>query len=446
MKTVTISRPVKNEATQKIALLIAMILLPFFMWAQNLATNSSFDDGTSGWTGSCSVEVNPETVYGGTSASNNVTEIDMERCLDQTICIMPGVTYKLSFRATRRPDANTPNTAGISIKVKGVNSHTTYVSNTKNYNNNSWGWSTESYTFTAGNSDKSVNIHIQDYNSHSTYGVIMDDIELHPQSDMAISGSNVATVNLSYSYAVSNSPSSGITYNWNMGANATTATSTSATPSTKWTAIGNKNMTVAISNASCVVTTLSNTVLVTSLLPVNFTSFTGVIKDNKAALTWTTANEENNHFFVVERSVNGRNYDSVGRVQAGSSTRNTYAFSENNTNAISYYRLKQVDINGSYVYSPVITLKNTGSSKDMTVYPSQATSTIQYVVTSEVSATALVQVYNMTGQPVMSQQEVLQQGLNIRSLNVSLLATGAYILKLQIPARGVAFVKQFSRL
>lgn len=446
MKTSTNPTPSKNIAIRKITLLLAMILLPFFMWAQNLVTNSSFSDGAAGWTGSCSVEVNPETVYGGTNASNNVTEIDMERCLDQNICVMPGVTYKLSFRATRRPDANTPNTVGFAIKVKGVNSNSTYVSQTLNYNNNSWNWTTTTYTFTAGHSDRSVNIHIQDNNSHSTYGVILDDIELHPHSEMAISGTTVATINTSYSYAVSNSPSTGITYNWSMGADATQATSTSATPSTKWTTAGAKNVTVAISNSSCVVTTLSSTVLVAGILPVNFTSFTGVIRDNKAALNWTTAHEENNSFFVVERSVNGRSYDSVGRVQAGSSARNTYSFSENNTNAISYYRLKQVDFSGSYVYSQVITLKNTGSNKDITVYPSQAASTIQYVVSSETGTAATVQVYNINGQPVISRKEVLQQGLNIRTLNVSSLATGAYFLKLQMPVSGVSYVKQFSKL
>jgi len=77
-----------------------------------------------------------------------------------------------------------------------------------------------------------------------------------------------------------------------MGAGATPATSTSATPSTKWTTVGTKIMTVAISNTSCVVTTLSTSVLVSGILPVTFTSFTGVIKDNKTALTWSTANEE----------------------------------------------------------------------------------------------------------------------------------------------------------
>ena len=205
-------------------------------------------------------------------------------------------------------------------------------------------------------------------------------------------------------------------------------------------------MSVVISNSSCVVATLTKSIAVTGVLPVTFTSFTGVIKDNKAALSWSTTNEVNNSHFIIERSINGRNFDSVGRVQAGSNSANRYAFSENNSNATSYYRLKQVDLNGTFIYSAVITLKNAGSTREMTIYPAQATTTIQYVVANEAQATATVQVFNMTGQPVISQKEVLSTGLNNRSLNVSHLASGAYILKLQIAATGVTAVKKFQKI
>ena len=449
MKTTTTPNPsTQNRSISIIGLVIAGLLLPVFLSAQNLATNSSFSNGTTGWSGSCSVEIYPETTYGGSDATNSVTEIDEETCIDQNVCIMAGVTYRLSFRGTRRTAGSTASSVGISIKVKGVNSGTTYVNQNKSYNNTTFSFTTQTYTFTvpANSSDKNINIHIQDNNNHATYGVILDDVELHPQTDMAISGTTSAVVGSSYNFSVSNSPSSGITYNWSMGANAATASSTSATPSTSWSATGNKNLSVSISNSTCVVTSLSAAVLVTSVLPVTFTNFTGIIKDNKAALTWSTSREENNSYFIIERSANGRTYDSVGRIQAGISTSNTYSFTENNTNAISYYRLKQVDISGTYVYSTVITVKNTGSSREMTVYPTQATSTIQYVVSNNAQATATVQVFTIAGQPVISERTILQQGMNIKSLNVAQLATGAYILKLQVPATGITAIKQFQKL
>jgi hypothetical protein len=108
---------------------------------------------------------------------------------------------------------------------------------------------------------------------------------VRPLTELFINGASDAVLNSTYNYFVSNSPASGISYNWNMGANATTATSTSATPSTKWTTTGNKNISVAISNGTRVVATLTKTVAVAGALPVTFTNFTGLIKDNKAALS-----------------------------------------------------------------------------------------------------------------------------------------------------------------
>ncbi|WP_166437259.1 T9SS type A sorting domain-containing protein [Niastella caeni] len=449
MKTIATLYPSKqNRSTPKISMIIAGLLMPLFLSAQNLTTNSSFNSGTTGWTNTCTVEIYPETTYGGTNASNNVTEIDKETCIDQDVCIMPGVTYVLSFKGTRRTAGGAPSSVGINVKIKGVNTGTTYINQDRNYNNTTFNYTTQTYAFTvaANSNDRKINIHIKDNNNHTTLGAILDDIELRPQTELAISGSTSALVGATYNYAVSNSPAAGITYNWSMGANATNASSTSATPSTGWTTAGNKTMSVSISNSSCVVTSLSAAVVVSGVLPVTFTNFTGIIKDNKAALTWSTGREENNSHFIIERSANGRTYDSVGRVQAGSNISNTYTFTENNTNAISYYRLKQVDISGTYMYSSVVTLKNTGSSREMTVYPAQATSTVQYVISNNAQATATLQVFNLAGQSVMSQKEVLQQGVNIRSLNVSQLATGTYILKLQVPATGVTAIKQFQKL
>ena len=444
MKTVTNPKPTaQNDLLAKFTLIAGIMLLPFVMLAQNLVTNSSFNNGSTGWSGSCSVVVNPETVYGGSNASNYVTQVDGANCLDQDICVLPGFTYTLTFKATRRIDASSNSTASIAIKVRGVSTNSNYVNQAKGYNNTSFTWTTQSFTFSvpANSSDKKINLHITDNNNSSSLGVILDDIELHPQTEMAISGTTTTIINNTTDYSVSNSPATGISYNWSFGSGSTPATSTSATPTTKWSSTGTKNMSVTISNGSCLVATLSTSVLVTGSLPVTFTSFTGIIKDNKTALTWTTVNEVNNSHFVVECSTNGRNYDSVGRVQAGSSTSNTYSFNENNTNATSYYRLKQVDFNGAYIYSSVITLKNTGSNKEMTVYPTQASSIINYVVSSEKPATVTVQVYTITGQPVISQQATLVQGLNVRSVNVSKLVKGAYFLKVQIDGNNTA--KQF---
>jgi hypothetical protein len=179
MKTSSTPNPSPtNCSISKIGLIIASLLLPVFVSAQNLVTNSSFSNGSTSWTNSCSVEIYSENVYGGSDASNPVTEIDEETCIDQDVCIMAGVTYSLSFKGSRRTAGGAPSTVGISIKVKGVHTGTTYVNQNKSYNNTSFNLSTQTYTFTiaANSSERKINIHIEDNNNHNTLGAILDDI------------------------------------------------------------------------------------------------------------------------------------------------------------------------------------------------------------------------------------------------------------------------------
>lgn len=437
-----------HSAFYRYLFIIALFMAPAFVSAQNLITNSDFSNGTTGWSSSCSMEVYAETVYGGSNSSNYVTEIDEERCLDQTICVFPGVTYNLSFRATRRIDSQTPNTVGITVTVTGATSGTSYVSQNKTYNNTTFNFTTTTYSFTVpGNStDRKVTLHIRDYNSHSTYGVILDNIELHPATDMTLSGSISAAISLPYAYSVSNAPASGVSYNWSFGSNATPTSSITATPSVNWSTTGNKPVTVALSNGTCVVATLSTNVAVTSVLPVHFVNYTGSLKENKAVITWSTADEQNNDHFIIERSTNGSTYDSVGRVQASTMVgTNNYSYTETNYNATTYYRIRQVDVNGSYTYSGVIILKNNSSSKEMTVYPSVASTTIQYAIGSDAQANAMVQVFDFSGRAMINSREVLNQGANLKALDVSHLATGAYILKVSVPSTGLIAVKQFQK-
>ena len=91
--------------------------------AQNLIVNPGFQDGTSGWGTDCSIEINPETVYGGTNAANKVTEIDIERCFKQQVAVSAGATYDFSFKASRR-QGGTPATVGVTVTITGAESGT----------------------------------------------------------------------------------------------------------------------------------------------------------------------------------------------------------------------------------------------------------------------------------------------------------------------------------
>lgn len=101
-------------------------------------------------------------------------------------------------------------------------------------------------------------------------------------------------------------------------------------------------------------------------LPVTWAGFSGIFKQNAVHLKWTTSAEVNNVYYAVERTANGAQFDSIGRVEAntGSNGFNNYSFTDPNPLLqTAYYRIKQVDKDGHFTYSKVLHVKSTEQGK-----------------------------------------------------------------------------------
>ncbi|RZK90605.1 MAG: hypothetical protein EOO62_34835, partial [Hymenobacter sp.] len=97
---------------------------------------------------------------------------------------------------------------------------------------------------------------------------------------------------------------------------------------------------------------------VTTTLPVQLAAFAATAAPNRAVrLGWTTASELNNAYFEVQHSLDGRTFAAVGQVQGrGTSAQaSTYSFTDAAPGAATthYYRLRQVDADGTATFSPV---------------------------------------------------------------------------------------------
>ena len=151
-------------------------------------------------------------------------------------------------------------------------------------------------------------------------------------------------------------------YSWTFGASSTPSTSTSANPTgVTYSAAGSPTVCLTVTdNFGCVQSIC--TVVPMSTLPIELLSFTGLpkaCKDNE--LKWSTATETNNDRFEIERCTDGINYVKIGEVPgAGTSTQVlNYAYHDaNSVTGVAYYRLKQVDYNGTYSYSGIIAITN----------------------------------------------------------------------------------------
>ncbi len=97
-----------------------------------------------------------------------------------------------------------------------------------------------------------------------------------------------------------------------------------------------------------------------------------LIERRRVMLNWTTANEIENDYFEIERSLDGVNFTNIGRANgAGNSSINQYYqfIDEQPIPGINYYRLKDVDFNGNYNYSSTISIKLEDPLNEVTVTP-----------------------------------------------------------------------------
>ena len=99
---------------------------------------------------------------------------------------------------------------------------------------------------------------------------------------------------------------------------------------------------------------------VINFTPVELTDFSAAVYGNKVLLSWKTATETNNQGFEVQRSYDGNSFNSIAFIEGnGTSTKgNSYSFTDSPLGNIVFYRLKQVDYDGTAAYSKVIKLDN----------------------------------------------------------------------------------------
>jgi hypothetical protein len=162
-------------------------------------------------------------------------------------------------------------------------------------------------------------------------------------------------------------------------------------------------------------------------LPVKLVQFTAQKKNNEqVSLHWTTAQEINSNRFEIERSVDAKVFEFIGEVSAkGISSRIVnYIWEDYKPNPINYYRLKQVDADGSFHYSETRLVKlDEGALKSFVYYPIPAKETITIEHAQPVKN---IRVLDITGTEI-----VRYSGNNYtETINIQQLAPGVYILSI----------------
>jgi uncharacterized protein YxeA len=166
-------------------------------------------------------------------------------------------------------------------------------------------------------------------------------------------------------------------------------------------------------------------------LPVSITSFTGSHKENYNEIKWITAQEYNLSHYELERSIDGGVFQKVADVPAtGNVNSNNYSYNDRATRLVRryYYRLKSVDLDGSYRYSDVILIE-VNQQVQFTVLGNPFDNQLVLRYNTIQSNTLQLSLADMQGRILKRETTIAVAGNNSYAMrNLDYLPAGTYIL------------------
>ncbi|CAN5578142.1 hypothetical protein BH10BAC5_BH10BAC5_20150 [soil metagenome] len=185
-------------------------------------------------------------------------------------------------------------------------------------------------------------------------------------------------------------------------------------------------------------------------LPVELVSFTSTIDHRNVELKWSTANEQNNAGFDIEKRIAGSDasWSKVGNVvgHGTSSVTNSYSFKERNLPTANYiYRLKQMDNNGNFKYYLLANEVIIGLPVKFSIsqnYPNPFNPTTKINYDLPVDSKVSIVLFDMTGRQVAEILNTTQQaGYQTVQFNASNLSSGTYFYQITVNGGGQSYAK-----
>lgn len=174
-------------------------------------------------------------------------------------------------------------------------------------------------------------------------------------------------------------------------------------------------------------------------LPVIYGYFKGIKQESGVSLNWATASEINSDYFNIERSTDGKNFSSIAKVKAAGNSLKAITYNYYDKEALQlgvsavYYRLNQIDLDGSNEYSPMI-LINLNDEKSIyvqSVLPNPFKNNLEISFASPSEMQVLVEVTNIKGEKLLSKTINTEAGSQKVYLpEADQFAEGIYFLKL----------------
>jgi hypothetical protein len=172
-------------------------------------------------------------------------------------------------------------------------------------------------------------------------------------------------------------------------------------------------------------------------LPVELLGFDAECRTHGVLIRWNTASEQNNDYFIIEKSDDAITFESIGKITGSGTTNilNSYSYIDHNTlTETVYYRLAQVDYDGTAThYGPIAVACHAPESKEqayLQVYPNPFTNKVTVVLHNvQEESTALVELYDKMGKLLWSEKMQVSKENRMFTLHLSHLSMSVYELR-----------------
>jgi hypothetical protein len=217
-----------------------------------------------------------------------------------------------------------------------------------------------------------------------------------------------------------------------------TAQAGPAGTSLSWTGAGTATIASGMDGSNNNVPVLDNLLIQVpnTILPLDLLSFEARTEGAGNDLLWTTAHEVNTREFIIERSADGVKYESIGTLpaQQNYSGNANYRFTDNSPSSVNFYRLKMVDIDGDFSYSPIRELSSSpaaGAAVSISCYPNPVVNYVNIRIDHSTAVPYYYSVVTLDGK-IMQSGMIQAGGVEQQaSLNLSAAPKGIFLIRVQ---------------
>lgn len=171
-------------------------------------------------------------------------------------------------------------------------------------------------------------------------------------------------------------------------------------------------------------------------LPVELIALDATARNTLIDVSWATATERNSDHFVVERSPDNEAFNPIGTVAAAGNaqSRRDYALTDTDPfHGANYYRLKQVDFNGTFVHTHAVVAFMGGTGNRPALFPNPATDVLNVAFNSPLEGSALIHVQDALGRLASQSMVIILRGDQAATVPTEGLAPGWYNLSIALP-------------